>query len=413
VPVSGPPERSEAEFLSEINARLPEGVDWKAGAITYLREVVLDGGPSTERFHLVKPFTGGPDFRDFWVEAFGLLDLLHAMDLEPRQRVIDVGCGPGWTLQWLCKLGHSVVGLDISQELLDIAELRMKSDPFPPFLEQGFDYQLLAHDIEAEPMHLERPANVGIFASTLHHFYNPVAALRNVAVDLEPDAVIGVIEASAPDPGTSYDEENLKVMRRYATIERPYTREQLVEMLELSGFTHCEFLRPVNGLFRRRADDIRQLRTEVGELDNMNVVLASRTEAGLSRILEHPRTVAQERQGVELVDGFYGREPRGDGTSFRWAEPAAKVVIRGQAPVTLRVSTLPHRGLRQRVYAVAGSKVVALVELSARHPSATLTIPGGSGSVVMLQSDRSFSPVWDGSSDHRVLSFMVDVERED
>src|SRR5262249_21150117 len=151
-----------------------------------------------------------------------------------RQRIIDVGCGPGWTVQWLCKLGHSVVGLDISQELLDIAELRMKADPYPPFLEQGFDYQLLAHDIEAEPMHLETPANVGIFASTLHHFYNPVAALRNVAVDLEPDAVIGVIEASAPEPGTSYDEENLRVMQRYATIERPYTREQLVEMLGLS-----------------------------------------------------------------------------------------------------------------------------------------------------------------------------------
>src|SRR4051812_16460528 len=49
---------TEADFLRALNADLPEGVDWKAGAITYLRELVADGGAEQEWFHLVKPFLG-------------------------------------------------------------------------------------------------------------------------------------------------------------------------------------------------------------------------------------------------------------------------------------------------------------------------------------------------------------------
>ena len=53
---------TEADLLREINARLPEGVDWKQGAVTYLKELVEEGGETQEWFHLVKPFLGGPDY---------------------------------------------------------------------------------------------------------------------------------------------------------------------------------------------------------------------------------------------------------------------------------------------------------------------------------------------------------------
>jgi SAM-dependent methyltransferase len=400
---------SEEAFLADINRRLPPGVDWKQGAITYLRELVVDGGAGAERYHLVKPFVGGPDFSTFWVDAFHFLDLIQKLDLPHRARVIDVGCGPGWTIHWLGKLGHTVIGCDISQELLDVAEQRMQSDPHPPFPGEPFDYQLLCHDIESTPLGLDAPADAALFESTLHHFFNPVATLRNIAADLTADGVIGVIEAAAPPEDSEWDRSNLDLMERYHTIERPYTREQLLDLLDLAGFRYVELLHPVNGLYRQQVDVVRPLREELVRADNVNIVVASRTEEGLARIVSSPQLTSEVRSGVELRDGFYGEEERPDGSRFRWAEPRASIAVHGRAGLTLDVSTAVRRRLQQRVVAVAGDQVVGQAEMTSRRPRAQLVIPPGVGPIVELQSDTAFSPAWDGDGDARVLSFMVDV----
>lgn len=404
------PPREEA-FLADVNRRLPPGVDWKQGAITYLREVVTDGGPSVERYHLVKPFVGGPDYSSFWVDAFHFLDLIEQLDLPMRSRIIDVGCGPGWTIHWLCKLGHRVVGCDISQELLEVAELRMKSDPYPPFVGEGFDYELRAHDVEEAPLALDEPADVAIFESTLHHFFNPVAVLRNIAADLTPDGVIGVIEAAAPPEGSEWDRANLELMDRFHTIERPYTRDQLLEMLDLAGFAFCELYRPVNGLYLQRVDAIRPLVEELGTADNINIVIASRSEQGLARLVPRPRATLSQRTAIEPVAGFHGEETRPDGSRFRWAEPRAVISNPSRRGLTLSLSAPSLPPLRkQRVMAVGEGRVVGEAVLSGRRPEASLEVPEGAGRILELHSDRAFSPAWSGAGDTRLLSFMVEAD---
>jgi SAM-dependent methyltransferase len=51
-------------------------------------------------------------------EVDALVDLLH---LEPGQRVLDVGCGPGRHANELARRGFEVVGADISQRFVDLA----------------------------------------------------------------------------------------------------------------------------------------------------------------------------------------------------------------------------------------------------------------------------------------------------
>jgi SAM-dependent methyltransferase len=401
---------TEADLLREINADLPDGVDWKEGAITYLRELVVDGGETQEWFHLVKPFLGGPDYDPFWVDVFQFLDVVHAARLEPGDLVIDVGCGPGWTVQWLAKLGHEVVGLDISQELLDIAERRMQTDPYPPYVGQPFRYDLKAHDIEAEPLGLDRKARLALFESTLHHFYNPVAALRHTVEDLADDGVVAVIEAAAPPKGSEWDLANVEIMTRYHTIERPYTRTQLVDMLELAGLPHVAFLRPVNGLFAQDVEGINPLTWELTRADNMNIFLASPTAEGLERLGLAARTVAEARTGWTLVDGAHFVEHRPDGTRFRWCGPQAVLRLDGPGPHRLRVATIGLApGQEQVVRAVAGATVGGSVRLTADAPDATIELTGRPGQIVELQADRVFSPCWDGATDPRLLSFTLDV----
>jgi len=400
---------TESEFLAEINADLPAGVDWKEGAITYLRELVADGGDQAEWFHLCKPFLGGPDFGPFWVDVFHFLDVIHTMDLAPNSRILDVGCGPGWTIQWLGKLGHEVIGLDISQELLDIAEQRMKADPFPPYRGQPFRYELRNHDIESEPLRLDTPVDLALFESTLHHFENPVAALRNVARDLAPTGALAVIEAAAPAPGTEWHTQNVDLMNRYHTIERPYTREQLQDMLELAGYQWCEFLRPVNGLFAQDADGINPLAWELARADNTNILFASTTAEGIERIRPGSSPLARARRSWQFVEGFHFEEERSGGSRFRWCGSRGMVRARGAGSHTLRIATVGLTGRHgQTVFVVADDKVVQRVTLTAREPSAEITVVAEAGQLLDLQSDRVFSPCWSGGSDSRVLSFTLD-----
>ena len=401
--------RTEAELLDEINARLPDGVDWKQGAVTYLKELVEEGGETQEWFHLVKPFLGGPDYAPFWVDVFQFLDVVQAARLAPGDLVVDVGCGPGWTIQWLAKLGHEVIGLDISAELLDIARRRMQTDPYPPYKGQPFRYDLRAHDIEAEPLGLGRKARLALFESTLHHFFNPVAALRNTVADLAPDGLVAVIEAAAPPEGSEWDRQNVEIMDRYHTIERPYTRSQLIDALELAGLGWVAFLRPVNGLFRQHVDGVSPLVWELTRADNINILLASPTAAGLERVDLEARSVAELRAGWTVLDGAHAVEERPDASHFRWCEPRVLVRLDGPGPHALRLATVDlGPGEAQTVRVVAGAAVGGAVTLTAEQPEATLELTGRSGQVVQLQSDRVFSPCWEGGGDDRVLSFTLD-----
>ena len=66
-------------------------------------------GPAYLRYSFTK---GTEQEVDFLVEALGL---------EPGQRVLDVGCGPGRHAHALARRGIEVVGVDIAQTFVDLA----------------------------------------------------------------------------------------------------------------------------------------------------------------------------------------------------------------------------------------------------------------------------------------------------
>ena len=401
---------SRADLLAEINAHLPPGVDWKQGAITYLRQMVVDGGEQAEWYHLVKPFVGGPDFEPLWVELFPFWDVVHKVDLPMRSRVLDVGCGPGWTVHWLAKLGHHVIGLDISEELLAIADRRMQSDPHPPFQGLPFSYELTAHDIESQPLHLDEPVQLALFESTLHHFYDPVAVLQNVAADLATDGVLAVIEAAAPDPDTQWHRDNVALMEQYHTIERPYTRRQILDMLELAGYEYAQFFRPLHGLHGQDADSLNALTAEVATEENLNIFIASPRREGLARLVPDPVRLREWRGQMRYVEGFFDQERRTDGSTFRWSGTRSSVHFTDPGDHALSVATVglaPDQ--QQHVYAVLEGSVIAEAVLGADQPEALLEVSVPGDVVVALQSDRAFSPAWTGQDDGRVLSFTLDA----
>ena len=270
---------TEESFLKRINRHLPEGVDWKAGAINYLKELINQKGEGQELFHYVKPFHGGPDFSSFFDEMYSFLNILQHIDLPMQSKVLDVACGPGWTSQYLSKLGHHVFGIDISEDLIRIAEERVRSEKYSAYEDIPLNASFIVHDIENGAIN-EQAFDCAILESALHHFYNPINAIRNIAQSLKEEGIICIWEGVAPDKDSKYFKDNLDIMLKYETLERPYSKDELADLFKFTGFEYYEFYSQVNGLFNiTHPTDSVKLAYAANNSKVLNVVIASREQS--------------------------------------------------------------------------------------------------------------------------------------
>jgi len=401
------PERTEQQLLEEINRDLPRGVDWKGGAQRYVRELVARGGPSFRQWHLTKPFLGEPlageplhgdasrpavDPHVTYHELFGFLDVLLAADLPPGARVLDVGCGPGWTSHYLGKMGYTVLGLDLSEDMLELARTRVTAEPFPPHPRLQLDVRFVSHDIEAAPLGDEagEPYDLALADSVLHHFLNPVAALRHLGESLRPGGLLAIIEGLHPE-GAPLDAHNLAIMERYHTLERPYTRSQMSDILRLSGFAHHVFLHGVNGFV---VDPNQPLAP-----GPVRAVLAAREAQALGR-------------WAGLVwSGFHDEERDARGP-FRWSRPTSGLVLDGRDLVLTFTSLAAGLGRpRHDVFISVEDALATVLHLTESEPEIRFR-PGKlpPGSRLAFHSDFSFRPKLVGlNDDDRILAFQLRV----
>lgn len=229
--------RTEREkFLEEINKHLPRGVDWKLGAIEYLRSLIKSEGSHNELYHLIKPFLGGPDFSPFFLEMYGFLNMLDQVKLPMKSKVLDVACGPGWTSHFLAKLGYQVYGVDISEELIEIAKKRISCEPFQVYEGIPLSAEFKVIDLEENSLDIDTMFDAAFFESALHHFYNPIKIIENISNNLKLDGIICSWEAAAPSVGSEPFNKNMALMEKYRTLERPYTRQQVINLLKSCTF---------------------------------------------------------------------------------------------------------------------------------------------------------------------------------
>ena len=399
--------RTEQELLEEINRDLPPGVDWKAGAERYVRELVIRGGPSFRQWHLTKPFlaealAGEPLHGDAsrpavdphvtYHELFGFLNVVRAADPPPGARILDVGCGPGWTSHFLGKMGYTVLGFDISEEMLELARERVDAEPFPPHPRPRLDVRFVRHDIEDLPLGEKagEPHDLALVDSVLHHFLDPVAALRHLGQSLRPGALLAIIEALLPE-GAPVDATNLAIMERYHTIERPYTPSQMADILWMAGFEHHVFLYGVNGLAVAPDEPVAP--------GPARAILAARSAGALG-----------QWAGIRFF-GFHAEEHDGRGP-FRWARPSSGLVLDGSDLVLTFTSTAAGLGRpRHDVFVSVEGGPATVLHFSEGEPEARYR-PGPlpAGSRLAFHSDFSFCPRLLGmNSDERVLAFQLRV----
>ena len=154
---------------------------------------------------------------------------------------------------------------------------RVDEDRFYP--KNGFaKAEFILHDLEAGPLTTNELFNVAILESSLHHFLDPVLAITNLSASLKQDGIIIVLEGQKPPKDSDCDQVGEAGVASYKTLERAYTREQMIKVFQLAGYSHHRFVIPINGFFEEDElirNDCRNLYKYIWGHNN---IVASRSE---------------------------------------------------------------------------------------------------------------------------------------
>src|SRR5512133_2616291 len=198
----------DSAVTRDDRGRLPklENRDFKRGAVEYPNR--LD--PNDHHHLYTKPFYNLANKISRW-SGEGLdedtqrhfcdfANIAYTLALPAGSRILDVGCGSGWLCEYLARLGYRVTGLDISPELIRLANERLSSLPYGVDQQTKPSYRFLVHDIEAAP--LSETFDAVICYDALHHFEDENAVLRNIGEMLELGGQLFVAEGERPPAGS-------------------------------------------------------------------------------------------------------------------------------------------------------------------------------------------------------------------
>ncbi len=184
-------------------------------------------------FWINKPFSDAV-WTGWTLWRFG--HLLTALDLRPGDRVLDFGCGSGWSSMMLARMGTEVVGMDIAPAAIEIARetsargLMDVDVPRPRF--QVYS----GGRIDAPDGHFDAIVVYDAF----HHLPNPRTVLDEFHRVLAPNSRLGLAE---PGIGHAEGAHSRDEMAK-GVLERELDLEQLHRSGLAAGFQGMEVLVP-------------------------------------------------------------------------------------------------------------------------------------------------------------------------
>lgn len=212
--------------------RLPSlGQDHAQGHKTYV-EQLTEGGRLWLR---TKPFYAPPpDELVLCLRTFA--HIVEQLSLGLRAQVLDVGCGPGWMSEFLARCGYWVTGIDISEDMVEVARSRIEAieAPIGEAIEKP-KAEFHAMPVGDLPWHDRFDA--AILYDTMHHFDNELKTLKVIQRALVPGGRIYIREGARPAPGSEGEQQLIREMEQYGTLESPFDPDYLERVVREAGFS--------------------------------------------------------------------------------------------------------------------------------------------------------------------------------
>jgi 2-polyprenyl-3-methyl-5-hydroxy-6-metoxy-1,4-benzoquinol methylase len=189
----------------------------KAGEIDYLKKLGRFDGFIEYAAH--KPFSD-PERGGLLMRFAAVLQLLP----PPPARIIDMGCGTGWTSRFLANSGYRVVGVDICADMIEVAE-RQRGGPGMENL------TFLVRDYESLDFGEEFDAVV--FFDSLHHAEDERLALRKTYESLVPG---GACVTSEPGEGHAAQPHSIHAVEGFGVTEKDMPPHHIFRLSREIGF---------------------------------------------------------------------------------------------------------------------------------------------------------------------------------
>ena len=190
----------------------------KNGERNYLRHLGEDGVQHSRN----KPFSD-PECGVYLIRLGAIMNQLS----PPPGKLLDIGCGAGWSSIFFAKRGYDVHGVDISEDMISIAEENKIKSNLSNIEFSVCDYEKINFNLEFD---------IVVFFDSLHHSEDEVLALRSAYKALKNG---GICVLSEPGKGHSKAESSRRAMEQFGTIERDMSPEIIWRSAKSVGFSHC------------------------------------------------------------------------------------------------------------------------------------------------------------------------------
>ena len=188
----------------------------KQGEIDYLKNF----GEAGVQHAAGKPFSDA-EFSKHLID----LGLVSSLLPPAPARVLDLGCGSGWTSCFLAKRGYDVVGQDIAPDMIELARQNQWRS------QVGDNLTFLVADYE--DMEFADEFDAAIFFDSLHHAVDDEAALRMAYRSLRPG---GVCITSEPGEGHARNPASLQATERFQVTEKDMPARRIIRAARKTGF---------------------------------------------------------------------------------------------------------------------------------------------------------------------------------
>lgn len=189
----------------------------KAHEINYLKAV----GESGKEFAFNKPFSA-----DNCGDLLIKLGFIQRFLPPSPARILDFGCGTGWTSWMLAKMGYSVTGQDISPDMIQCANQNKFRYGVDDLSFRVGDYETLDFDNEFDG---------ALFFDCLHHAIDERAALESAYRALKPG---GICVAHEPGVGHAEEEHTQNEVAKYQVTEKDMPPEKIRALAADIGFAN-------------------------------------------------------------------------------------------------------------------------------------------------------------------------------